>query len=156
MPTTLTIGALAKAAGVNIETVRYYQRRGLLAEPSRALGGIRRYGPAEIERLRFIKRAQAVGFTLAEIQILLQLRANVCCSATRELAVAKVQMIEHRCEELLQLKAELTRWIADCDANAVDLTCPVIEHLDAGAPTRMTEGRQCTASGRRPNRECSR
>ena len=131
MPTALTIGTLARAAGVNVETVRYYQRRGLLPEPRRALGGIRRYGPADTERLQFIKRAQAVGFTLAEVQTLLQMRANVCCSATRDLAVAKVRMIEHRCEELLQLKAELTRWIADCDANVADVTCPVIEHLDA-------------------------
>lgn len=147
MPPSLTIGALAKAAGVNVETVRYYQRRGLLPEPSRALGGVRRYGPEETERLRFIKRAQAVGFTLAEVQTLLQLRANVCCSATRELAMAKVQMIEHRCEELLQLKAELARWVADCDANAADATCPVIEHLDADASTCGMEGGQRAGIG---------
>lgn len=136
MSTSFSIGSLAKAAGVNVESVRYYQRRGLLPEPSRALGSIRHYGVADVERLRFIKRAQAVGFTLAEILTLLMLRANVCCSATRSLAVTKVQMIEHRCEELQQLRAELVRWIADCDANRADVTCPVIEHLESDAAVR--------------------
>ena len=139
MSSSLSIGSLAKTVGVNVETIRYYQRRGLLPEPNRVLGGIRRYGTADAERLRFIKRAQAVGFTLAEIMTLLRLRANVCCGATRSLAVAKVEMIEHRCEELQQLRAELMRWIADCDANVGDVTCPVIEHLDADA------GQPCSA-----------
>jgi len=133
MSTSLSIGSLAKAAGVNVETVRYYQRRGLLPEPRRALGGIRRYGAADAERLHFIKRAQSVGFTLAEVLTLLRLRTNVCCSETRSLAVAKVRMIEHRCEELQQLRAELVRWIADCDANVAEVTCPVIEHLESDA-----------------------
>ena len=133
MSTSLTIGSLAKAVAVNVETVRYYQRRGLLPEPNRALGGIRRYSASDVERLRFIKRAQAVGFTLAEILTLLELRSHVCCSATRTLALAKVQMIDDRCEELQQLRTELARWIADCDANVAGLTCPVIEHLEADA-----------------------
>ena len=131
MPTSLTIGSLAKAVAVNVETVRYYQRRGLLPEPSRALGGIRRYSASDVERLKFIKRAQAVGFTLAEIMALLKLRANGCCSATRTLAAAKLQMINDRCNALQQLRTELARWIADCDANIADVTCPVIEHLEA-------------------------
>jgi MerR family mercuric resistance operon transcriptional regulator len=129
MNTSLTIGGLAQAVAVNTETVRYYQKRGLLPVPDRVLGGIRRYSAADVEQLRFIKRAQAVGFSLAEILTLLELRATVCCSATRELALAKVQMIDQRCEELQQMRAELARWIADCDTNDADLTCPVIEHL---------------------------
>jgi MerR family mercuric resistance operon transcriptional regulator len=131
MATSLTIGGLAQAAAVNTETVRYYQKRGLLPVPDRVLGGIRRYSAADVEQLRFIKRAQAVGFSLAEILTLLELRAKVCCSATRELALAKVQMIENRVDELQQMRAELAQWIADCDANDADLTCPVIEHLQA-------------------------
>lgn len=130
MPSALTIGGLAKAAGVNVETVRYYQRRGLLPEPTRSLGEIRRYSVADAERLRFIKRAQAVGFTLGEVLALLSLRSRVCCSATRALAAAKVQMIDDRCIELQLLRNELARWIADCDANVAEVSCPVIEHLE--------------------------
>jgi MerR family mercuric resistance operon transcriptional regulator len=128
-----TIGGLAKAAAVNVETVRYYQRRGLLSEPARSLGAIRRYGAADVDRLRFIRRAQAVGFTLTEIATLLNLRSRVCCSATRALAATKVAVIDERVNELMQLRAELSHWIADCDANASDASCPVIEHLDAHA-----------------------
>jgi MerR family mercuric resistance operon transcriptional regulator len=133
MPTPFTIGGLAKAAAVNVETVRYYQRRGLLPEPTRPLGAIRRYGAADVDRLRFIRRAQAVGFTLTEITTLLNLRSRVCCSETRALAAAKVSVIDERLNELQQLRSELSHWIADCDANATDASCPVIEHLDAHA-----------------------
>ncbi|WP_313918152.1 MerR family transcriptional regulator [Tahibacter sp.] len=131
MSTVYTIAGLAKAAAVNVETVRYYQRRGLLPEPERPLGEIRRYSEADADRLRFIRRAKAVGFTLAEIVTLLSLRARVCCSATRELAAAKVEVIDQRLTELQQLRSELSHWIADCDANATGVSCPVIEHLDA-------------------------
>lgn len=133
MPTPYTIGGLAKAAAVNVETVRYYQRRGLLTEPARPLGAVRRYGAADVDRLRFIRRAQAVGFTLAEITTLLSLRSRICCDATRALAAAKVAVIDERLNELTQLRSELSHWIADCDANTIDASCPVIEHLDAHA-----------------------
>ena len=86
MPHALTIGRLAEAADVHVETVRYYQRRGLLAEPARPPGTVRRYSDADIERLRFIKRAQVMGFTLAEIESLLRMRQRPSCRATRSLA----------------------------------------------------------------------
>ena len=127
-----TIARLAAAADVHVETVRYYQRRGLLAEPARSLGSIRRYSEADAEQLRFIKRAQAVGFTLEEVTSLLALRSRACCSVTRSLAVAKLEVIEQRISELHRLRAELTEWIADCDANATEASCPVIEHLNSG------------------------
>jgi hypothetical protein len=79
----------------------------------------------------------------------------VCCSATRSLAVAKVQMIEHRCEELQQLRAELVRWIADCDANSANVTCPVIDHLETDASTTVViaiAGRLRTDCETRSNR----
>jgi MerR family mercuric resistance operon transcriptional regulator len=126
-----TIARLAAAAEVHVETVRYYQRRGLLSEPARNQGAIRRYSESDAEQLRFIKRAQAVGFTLEEITSLLALRSRGCCSDTRSLAVSKLEVIEQRISELQRLRAELTEWVADCDANATESTCPVIDHLNS-------------------------
>lgn len=125
-----TIAALAQAAAVNLETVRYYQRRGLMPEPARPPAGFRRYGAADLERLRFIRRAQVVGFTLAEIQTLLKLRVRKSCRATHELAVAKLEVVEARMRELRQLRRELVQWIAQCEANSEDAVCPAIERLD--------------------------
>jgi MerR family transcriptional regulator, mercuric resistance operon regulatory protein len=133
MPTPFTIASLAKAADVHVETVRYYQRRGLMAEPVRNRGAIRRYSEGDAERLRFIKRAQAVGFTLDEVANLLALRSQVSCSETRAVAAAKLAVVEERLVELATLRNELASWIADCDANHATECCPVIEHLDAKA-----------------------
>jgi len=126
---SFTIAALASAAGVNVETVRYYQRRGLMSEPARPPGGIRRYAESDVERLRFIKRAQAMGFTLEEVKSLLKLRARRSCRATRELAIAKLGLIEQNIRDLQQLQAELTRLVDECSANDEDSRCPVIEQL---------------------------
>src|SRR5579885_1026192 len=134
-PLQYTIAALAGAAGVNVETVRYYQRRGLMPEPERPAGGVRRYGSEEVERLRFIKRAQGVGFTLKEVQTLLGLRARQSCRATRDLAAAKLEDIDGRIRDLRLLRRELVHWIAACDANRQNVACPVIERL--GAPGRL-------------------
>lgn len=129
MACSLTIAGLAAAAGVNVETVRYYQRRGLIPEPPRPLGSVRRYLLADAEQLRFIKRAQAMGFTLAEIEKLLKLRVRRSCRATRELAVKKLRLVEGRIEELRDLRKELSRLISACDRNSEDTRCPVIERL---------------------------
>lgn len=126
---SLTIGALAAAAGVNVETVRYYQRRGLLAEPARPRGGVRRYSVEDADRLRFIKRAQAMGFALAEIETLLKLRTRRSCRATRELAQIKLKAVTARIRELRQLRKELIVIIADCASNAEDTRCPLIDRL---------------------------
>ena len=137
MSQSYTIASLAHAAEVNPETVRYYQRRGLMPEPERPLGGIRHYGEAEVERLRFIKRAQVVGFTLAEIQTLLNLRARQSCRATRDLAASKLEVVDARIRELRHLRKELAHWVADCDANREDSACPVIERLATPTPGAM-------------------
>jgi len=125
---SLTIGALAKAAGVHVETVRYYQRRGLLREPARPLNGIRRYAAADVTRLRFIKHAQRSGFTLDEIQALLGLSGRPACKASRSLAANKLLLIEERMRILTRLRRELRAWVAACDANTGDC-CPALEKL---------------------------
>ena len=126
-----TIGRLANAVGVNVETVRYYHRRGLLSAPSRTTGGFRRYTDTDVERLRFIKRAQSTGFTLAEIETLLALRESQSCADTRALAARKLELVEERLRDLRRLRAELKEWIDLCDHNPVDAPCPSIRHLVA-------------------------
>ena len=124
-----TIARLAAAAGVHIETIRYYQRLRLVPQPPRPLGGIRRYTEVDADRLRFIKRAQAMGFTLAEIVNLLALQRRRSCHATRELAATKLRLVDARIRELRGLRKELAGLIADCDANTQDAKCPVIQRL---------------------------
>lgn len=124
-------GALAAAAGVHVETDRYYQRCGLVPEPRLLRGSVRRYSDEDedAERLRFIKRAQTVVFKLAEVQALLTLRARKSCGATRDLAATKLQFVDARIRELRHLRHELTQWITDCDANSEDSIGPAIDRL---------------------------
>lgn len=139
MPPPYTIARLAAAAGVHVETIRYYQRLRLVPEPPRPLGGIRRYTESDADRLRFIKRAQAMGFTLAEIVSLLNLQKRRSCRATRGLAATKLRLVDVRIRELRHLRKELAGLIADCDANAEEAACPVMERLalrPPGAPER--------------------
>src|SRR5579863_6519558 len=103
MPDTLTIGQVARTAGVNVETIRYYQRRGLMREPGRPLNGIRRYGRSDLDRLRFIKHAQRSGFALQEVQSLLGLGGRLACRATRTIAAKKIEAIEERMKALQRL-----------------------------------------------------
>jgi MerR family mercuric resistance operon transcriptional regulator len=126
---TYTIGRLAEAAGVHVETIRYYQRRGLLSAPIRTVGAFRRYTVADAERLQFIKRAQGTGFTLAEIETLLTLRESQSCSDTRALAVRKLAMVEERLRELRRLRRELKEWVDRCDHNPDQAPCPSIRRL---------------------------
>ncbi|MGH8353597.1 MAG: Hg(II)-responsive transcriptional regulator [Pseudomonas sp.] len=130
MSTELTIGKLAEAAGVNVETVRYYQRRGLLDEPAKPLGGQRRY-PAEMaKRIRFIKRAQALGFTLSEVGGLLHMDKACACADTRELASRKLTLIEQKMADLGALQKNLVGLVQQCDAGDGRAGCPIIEVLE--------------------------
>ena len=129
MSAPYTISGLAAAVGVHVETIRYYQRLKLVPEPPRPVGSIRRYTEADADRLRFIKRAQAMGFTLAEIPGLLSFQARHSCRATRELTAAKLHLVDARIRELRNLRKELAGLIADCDANTQDTQCPVIQRL---------------------------
>lgn len=129
MQPSYTIGQLATEAGVNVETIRYYHRRNLLPEPTRVHGRTRRYGSAELSRLRFIKCAQRLGFTLREIDELLRLLDPMSCSKTRKITAAKLALVDERIRELQELRAEFTRLLAACDANADDSQCPIIERF---------------------------
>jgi MerR family mercuric resistance operon transcriptional regulator len=124
-----TIGQLASEAGVNVETIRYYQRRRLLPKPKRALGHTRRYGSSEVVRLRFIKCAQRLGFTLREIDDLLELLEPMSCSKTRAIAAAKLEQVDARIRQLQALRAEFTELIAKCDSNHDESRCPIIERF---------------------------
>lgn len=125
----LTIGRVAKLAGVNVETVRYYQRRGLLREPDKPLGAYRRYPADTVQRIIFIKRAQALGFTLEEIGALLRFDEACACVETRELAARKVALIEHKIADLAAMQAALTGLIAQCDDGQAHGACPIIQTL---------------------------
>jgi MerR family mercuric resistance operon transcriptional regulator len=126
---TYTISRLAAAAEVNVETVRYYQRRRLMPEPTRPAGGTRRYTDADAQRLRFIKRAQLMGFSLDEIQNLLNLRTRRSCRTTRDLAASKLESVDARIRELRQLRKELAALVAQCDTSASDSECPILDRL---------------------------
>lgn len=120
----LTIGPLAKKAGVGVETVRFYQRKGLLGVPPRA-GGIRRYDARDVERLRFIKRAQAAGFTLAEIGELIALDAGEDRPRARELAVQRIAALDERIKEMKEARASLARLAKECGEGRAG-PCPII------------------------------
>ena len=126
----MTIGVLAKASGVHVETIRFYQRRGLLAEPRRPAGGVRRYGEEAAARLRFIKRAQDIGFTLREVAELLRLERG--CRDAHGLATAKLAAVERRLADLSRVRSTLRELIARCEEGRAR-SCPIIDSLAAGS-----------------------
>ena len=128
--TALTIGRLARAAGVGIETVRYYQRRGLLSVPS-PVGTFRHYTPETIDRIRFIKRAQELGFTLTEVQELLRLNDGADRSSIRKIAQARLEQIDTNLSDLRRMQRTLKHVIHECEHTKADLPCPIIETLTA-------------------------
>src|SRR5438309_9288283 len=129
-----TIGRLARAAGVNVETVRYYQRRGLVAEPERPLNSVRGNSEDSVKRIWFIKRAQDLGFTLAEIANLLALEDGRSCRETRELAGRKLAIVESRLTDLSRLRRTLRELIAGCDTSRGKVSCPIIGVLSSERP----------------------
>jgi MerR family transcriptional regulator, mercuric resistance operon regulatory protein len=123
---SLTIGILAKRSGVNVETIRYYQRRALLEEPSKPAGGFRRYPEESVKRVLFIKRAQTLGFTLEEIQGLLVLDERKACLKTRGIAAHKLELIAQKIAELSKMRESLAHLVRCCDASAAGASCPII------------------------------
>ncbi|WP_198264546.1 MerR family transcriptional regulator [sulfur-oxidizing endosymbiont of Gigantopelta aegis] len=114
----LTIGRLAKMASVNVETIRYYQKRGLIQEPVKPDQGYRIYSQAAYEQLLFIQRAKRVGFTLGEIQELLILDEKANCREASLLAQQKLNLVTEKIAELLQIKQTLQHYVSDCEHNA--------------------------------------
>jgi len=125
----LTIGAFAQAAGVQVETVRFYQRKGLLPLPQRPHGSIRRYGQADVARVQFIKSAQRLGFSLDEVGQLLQLEDGTQCSEAAELAALHLADVRARRADLERMEATLSTLMAECKARHGSVSCPLIAAL---------------------------
>ena len=123
-----TIGRLAREGGVSVETVRYYQRRRLLAVPSKRARGFRYYGSETLERLRFIRRAQAVGLSLEDIREMLGLDRKRACGTTRALAAQRLSVIEDKLKDLTVLRDALAALIHECDEHG-GVSCPILTRL---------------------------
>lgn len=127
----LTIARFAEACGVHVETVRYYQRRGLLKAPARPSGGIRRYGPADVARLLFVKSAQRLGFSLDEVAQLLRLDDGAHCNEISEIAARRLEDVRARLSDLERLEAVLSKLVRRCRTEKGQMRCPLIASLDA-------------------------
>ncbi len=126
MDEPLRVGALAKKAGVNVETIRYYQRLGLIDKPDRPLGGQRSYPPVTAGRLQFIRRAQQLGFTLDEIADLLKLESGADRASVRRIAGARLVQIRARIEDLARMERALADLLDACVHTPGRLACPII------------------------------
>ena len=124
-----TIGRLAAAAGVNVETVRYYQRVGLMAVPKRAPGGIRRYREDDRMRLTFIKAAQGLGFALNEVADLVKLDDGTQCKMARAIAAHKLTDVRTRLGQLQRIEKVLAQLVRQCEMHKGEMRCPVIAAL---------------------------
>ncbi len=125
----MTIGQLAAAGGVNVETVRYYQRRNLLARPERPSGGIGRYESSALTRLRFIKRSQSLGFSLDDVQVLLSLDDGQACSAAKGIGEHKLADVRERIQTLQAMEVALQKLVGQCSTSRRKVSCPLIEAL---------------------------
>ena len=128
----MSIGALAAAANVNVQTIRYYERRALIPKADRTPGGYRRYTEESVARIRFIKRAQDLGFSLREIADLLSLRVrrDTACAEVEAKASSKISLVEQKIGELETIRSALEALVNACHANAVTGDCPIIETLE--------------------------
>ena len=128
----LTTGQLAKQAQVNVETIRYYERRGLLPEPPRRWSGYREYSQADVAHLRFIKRAKELGFSLSEISELLSLRVDpdTTCDDVKQRTEIKIADIEAKIQTLERMKKALKKLVASCSGRGPTSACPILEALE--------------------------
>lgn len=159
-PPGVKIGRLAEVTGVHFETIRYYQRLGLMPTPARNYGSVRRYGKDDISRLRFIKRAQALGFSLEEVKLLLELSVGEHCAETRTLAEQKRELVEKKISDLQGIRKALDKLVHACGTGKRGHGCPIIESLshdsqsEAGANENAEKTRRLDSSSGRARRSC--
>jgi MerR family mercuric resistance operon transcriptional regulator/MerR family gold-responsive transcriptional activator of gol and ges genes len=129
---SLKIGQVAAEASVNVQTVRYYERVGMLPVPPRTAGGYRQYDADAVKRIRFIKHAQALGFSLREIRDLLALRVRhgAACATVERKARSKIALIDDKLRELARLRRTMEGLVASCHARKTTAECPVLEILE--------------------------
>jgi MerR family transcriptional regulator, mercuric resistance operon regulatory protein len=125
----MKIGQLAGQSGVHVETIRYYQQLGLMPRPPRQSGSVRRYNADAVGRLRFIKRAQGLGFSLDEVKLLLELSVGEHCTETRTLAKEKLKLVKKKIADLRGIESALNTLIRACTRDAGGHGCPIIENL---------------------------
>lgn len=133
----MTIGGLAKAAGINIETIRYYQKRGLVPEPDKPPGGIRRYDRSVLARFHFIRTAQWLGFSLDDIGELLRLEKGTHCDDARVLGERKLADVRAKIYNLERIEGVLNQLVEACSVQEGDVTCPLIASLHDGFETTL-------------------
>jgi Hg(II)-responsive transcriptional regulator len=140
---TLTIGQIARRAGVGVETVRFYERQGLLEEPERRESGYRQYTEEVVYRLRFIRRAKELGFTLKEIRELMAFRRDPSATRAdvRQQAKAKIADIEAKIRDLQRMKDALSKLTASCRGHGPASGCPILDALDGQDWTSTRDGR---------------
>jgi Hg(II)-responsive transcriptional regulator len=127
---SMTIGEVATGAGVNVQTLRYYERRGILAPPQRTASGYRKYPSETVRLIRFIKRAQDLGFTLEEVEELLALRRHRNRQKARSMAASKLQSIDAKLRDLQRMKGALETLVDACSCTGNAVHCPILEALD--------------------------
>lgn len=138
----MTISKAAKNAGVGVETIRFYERKGLIEQPPKPInGGFRVYPEETVARIRFIRQAQEIGFSLREIEELLSLRADPSadCSDVRGRAAAKLEEVEHKLTKLQQIKSALKELIAACPGRGALRVCSIMESLTASSGQTGTD-----------------
>jgi Hg(II)-responsive transcriptional regulator len=139
---TLSIGELARKGEVHLETIRFYEREGLMPPPPRKLSGHRAYAPDDVRRLRFIRRAQTLGFTLSEIRELLALKVEPrqsCAGVVRQIA-AKAREVKSKIAQLRAIERALARMQASCEGRCDVCECPILGSLDAVRSGRSSDG----------------
>ncbi|GAA3918592.1 MerR family transcriptional regulator [Luteimonas lutimaris] len=133
----MNIGQLARQAGVPIDTVRYYERQGLIPEPPRSTSGYRQYGPGDVTRLEFIRRAKTLGFTLEEIGELMAISGNYSndMKEMKQKASTKLQVVEARLEELVRMRDALRGLVDACPGHGPLAACPIMAALTTDPAT---------------------
>lgn len=132
----LTIGTLARAAEVNVETIRFYQRKGLLPQPPRPGRGTRRYGHVELQRVGFVRSAQRLGFSLDEIAELLRLEDGTHCREASVLAERKLADVRQKLADLARMEAALSSLVRACRSRKENVSCPLIASLREQSPSQ--------------------